>query len=745
MTRRSVAAVRQSPQSSPASAPPATGGKTAESTARIDLSNITTKKAQLALYIPPSSRRKNSPRHNLASPIQLTHALEIDTVDNAEDAEGGDGVEGEEEEGSDDVDDDNICLVCVGKCTCHKQNSEVESLQQLTRQKLKEEALSPQGRNLVDNVDTRQTRRIKSKSPVATTPTANGHSYGTRSHSKIIVRDGRGPGRHSDSKPRRPSDPKSDFTMDISDIDLDDEQASSEDESEDDDESDDLGDTGDDLDIEGEEERAIIEEESRRLRQNFSPSDDEDDEDADFEEEEDEEDEDLDQESIFQEKQYSSSESSPDEDHEFFQNDFYISHIDPSTMPSTISNKYKSTSPGIRATDVMVYENPLLRALIDDPQVSTFSGLGSWIDEDEADRVGWECFVDDTDVDMGDDLYYGDDDSTRFGGGDTTDEEDFQRLVNPAASPAPKRKHKRANDLVLDVVTTAHRPPPLATWERDGDEITIIDALPFSFQSPFPSPQVEDIAEMSPSQDILHLEEFFDASLLVNIPDEAAISDASSTYTLTRPRSSRSRKDSSATAASFNTNDTFVTPAPRGRARKVPIGSYRRQVLLSERSLEAREKSVVLKEWYTLQERRNLRQLSKSHNAIQTPRVTQDPVFGNVDSSPSSRGRRRSKLRTARRARRESGEFDLRSIKRRRTSDGVSTAAFMERLGLEEGDIEEEEEEESDEENEFEEGERGIVNGVGERMVLDDDLELAQFIVAPPGGIDLSPLFGAIS
>jgi len=27
---------------------------------------------------------------------------------------------------------------------------------------------------------------------------------------------------------------------------------------------------------------------------------------------------------------------------------------------------------------------------------------------------------------------------------------------------------------------------------------------------------------------------------------------------------------------------------------------------------------------------------------------------------------------------------------------------------------------------------------------LDDDLELAQFIVPPPGGIDLSPLFGAV-
>src|SRR5271156_5311547 len=234
MTRRSVAAVRQShqPQISPASVAPATGTKTAESTARIDLSNTATKKSQLALYIPPSSRRKNSPRHNLASPIQLDHSTEIDTIDDAEHVEGGEGEEGEDEEGSDDVDDDNICLICVGKCICHKQTSKVELSQHFTRQKVKEEALSPQGHQVVDDADKRQSRRIKSKSPVATAPAVNGHSYGTRSHAKIIVRDGRGPGRHSDSKPRRPSDPRSDITMDISDIDLDDEQVSSEDESE---------------------------------------------------------------------------------------------------------------------------------------------------------------------------------------------------------------------------------------------------------------------------------------------------------------------------------------------------------------------------------------------------------------------------------------------------------------------------------------------------------------------------------
>lgn len=165
--------------------------------------------------------------------------------------------------------------------------------------------------------------------------------------------------------------------------------------------------------------------------------------------------------------------------------------------------------------------------------------------------------------------------------------------------------------------------------------------------------------------------------------------------------------------------------------------------MLGERSLEAQEKSVFLKEWYTLQERRNLRKKSKSRNL----------EYFDLSSSPT-RGRRREKLRTAQRARRDhdgSAELDMQFIKRRRTSDvqgsGSSSAAFMERLGVDmgAGDIsEEEDEEEYDEDEEFDLESRVVNGGGGERMVLDDDLELAQFIVAPPGGIDLSPLFGAV-
>jgi len=110
------------------------------------------------------------------------------------------------------------------------------------------------------------------------------------------------------------------------------------------------------------------------------------------------------------------------------------------------------------------------------------------------------------------------------------------------------------------------------------------------------------------------------------------------------------------------------------------------------------------------------------------------------------RGRRREKLRTARRAREHdaSAELDMQFIKGRRTSDvqgsGSSTAAFMERLGLEGGgDISEEEDYDDDD---FENESRAT--GGGEAMMLDEDLELAQFIVAPPQGIDLSPLFGAV-
>ena len=75
-------------------------------------------------------------------------------------------------------------------------------------------------------------------------------------------------------------------------------------------------------------------------------------------------------------------------------------------------------------------------------------------------------------------------------------------------------------------------------------------------------------------------------------------------------------------------------------------------------------------------------------------------------------------------------------VKRRRTSDiqgsGSSTAAFMERLGLDlGGDVSEEEEDYDEDEDDTE---SRVVNEVGERMVLEDDMELAQFIVPPPWG-----------
>ena len=254
-------------------------------------------------------------------------------------------------------------------------------------------------------------------------------------------------------------------------------------------------------------------------------------------------------------------------------------------------------------------------------------------------------------------------------------------------------------------------------------------------QSPLPLPTLQTPLPAFP--DLLPaIDEFFDSSLLVTPTDNESMSDASASSGYTVTRAARSRKDSITTNTSFNT-DFFVTPANRGRdKRKVPLGSYRRKVMLGERRLEAQEKSVFLKEWYTLQERRNLRKMSKSRNM----------EFLEFSSSPQ-RGRRREKLRTAQRARRESTELDMQFIKRRRTSDvqgsGSSTAAFMERLGMElgAGDISEMEEDYDDDEFDTE---SRVVNGVGERMVFEDDLELAQFIIPPPGGIDLSPLFGAV-
>ena len=687
---------------------------------------------QLSLYIsssPPQSRRKNSPRRNLISPPHApsptTQAPSLDDVPTTT----GNGVhhlkeEEAEEEQSEDVDDDNICLVCIGKCTCGKNEQKPQTKLEpvsptvdphFLRQRVKLRLSSPTPNPATPSNNRRgRSNKVHSIDVSPVKVETNGRAYATRSHD-VIIRDGRGRGK-SDRR-RRPSEAHSDITMDdISDINLDGSDEGEEeepDESEDEEDSDGDDDLGDDVDIEQEEEDAIIAEESRRLRQ-FSDDDDDDNDEAEEEDDEMEDD-------IFQERQYSSSESSPDEDHEFYQNDLYLDtafcNVNPKSTTTPRRSSYDS--------DAVVYENPILRALFEEHKAS-----GELWDDNEQDRVGWECFIDDTDVEIGEDWMHLDDESTRYGGGDTTDEEDFKTLAPPA--PAGKKKSKKKNsnnDVVADVVTTAHQPPPLATWERGGNEITIIDALPQT-ESPMPSPARAPSPVLETSV-LASLDDILDASALS--PDASDCESESSNYTITRTQTPLSRKDSTATATSFTTTDNFVTPS--NRFRKVPLGSYRRKVMLSERSLETREKSVFLKEWYTLQERRNLRELSKSRRNLEF-----------MELSPG-RGRRREKLRTARRARKEhdksAAALDMQFIKKRRTSDiqgsGSSAAALMESLGLDyRGDLSEEEYDE----DEFEVG--GVVNGVGERMVLDDDLELAQFIVPPYGGIDLSPLFGAV-
>jgi len=708
-----------------------------------------TKKPSLSLSI-PDPRRKNLPNQHSASPRHTRLSKDEETT--AGDAQssiatGGARTTGdEEEEQSDDVDDD-ICLVCVAKCTCGKTQTQqqqpprqcpIESTH-FTRQSVKLRQSSP-GQ---DNVDGKGRGRSPSKLKSPIQLVANGHSYSTRSHANVIIRDGRGHGKNGMSKKRRHSEAISDVMMDISDINLDeymDEQneESSEDEE---DEEDDIGDAGDDFDIEEEEERIIIEEETQRMK---AYSDD--DEDADEEDELDEE------EDIFQEKQYSSSESSPDEDDEFYQNDLYLDAAFCQTA-SKLMYSTPQTNPAhadVVNGDLVEYDNPILRALIEEQELGTLSSFGGnrW-DEGDDDRVGWECFVDGTDGEMGDDRMHVDDESTRIGGGDTTDEEDFKLLAPAAPTPKTKRKQKKSAEIVADVITTAHQAPPLATWERDGNEITIIDSLP-SNQSSHPPPAMSSpqLSFATQTPHIPALEDYFDSTLLVSPTDNenGCVSDASvsSNDTVTRNGLLRSRKDSTATATSIMT-DSFTTPiTTQGRdRRKVPLGSYRRKVMLGERTLEAQEKSIFLKEWYTLQERRSQRKFSKFQ--IQRP---DSPFF---DSSPA-RGRRRDKLRPARRERRDQVELDMSFIKRRRTSDvqgsGSSSAAVMERLGLEMGEGEISEDDEDEYEAYYEEfGRKGsrVLTGVqGERMVLDDDLELAQFIVPPPGGIDLSPLFGAV-
>jgi hypothetical protein len=717
-----------------------------KSKSRIDSPPQKTKQPSLSLYI-PHSRRKNSPQQNLASPVHIRSSpTQEPTIDDVPSSlvNDGTGTAGDEEEEaqSDDVDDDNICLVCVAKCTCGKTQTQQQPHQSrhspsgsphFTRQSVKLRLSSP-GQ---DNADGKGRERAPPRLQSPILLETNGHAHNTRSHTNVIIRDGRGHGNKNElSKKRRLSEAKSEIMMDISDIDLDQPDEEEEESSEDEEEDDYLGDIGDELDIEEEEERNIIEEETRRMTA-FSDEDDDADEEDELDEEED----------IFQEKHYSSSESSPDEDQEFYQNDLYLDAVFGLPAGKLISTP--QTHPvhsDVVHSDLVEYDNPILNALIEEHGLPAL-GAAQWDDGDD-DQVGWECFIDDTDVDMGDDWMHVDEESTRIGGGDTTDEEDFKLLGPSAPSPKTKRKQKKANDIVADVITTAHQPPPLATWERDGKEIPIIDTLPPS-QSPLPPASSPSHPFPLQTPDIPALEDYFTSKLLASPDDndEGCVSDASlsSNDTVTRDGIPRPRKDSTATATSIMT-DSFTTPITtqtRDR-RKVPLGSYRRKVMLGERTLEAQEKSVFLKEWYTLQERRSQRKITK----FQRQTITESPF---LESSPA-RGRRRDKLRTARRERRDHGEMDMSFIKRRRTSDvqgsGSSSAAVMERLGLEMGEGEISEDDEDDYEAYYEEfGRDGcrVLNGVqGERMVLDDDLELAQFIVPPPGGIDLSPLFGAV-
>lgn len=167
-------------------------------------------KKQLSLYI-PQSRRKDSPRRNRSPPLHTdSPTAEIPTV-NYVDATTGNGVFGDEEEDeqSEDVDDD-ICLVCVAKCTCGNKIEQKPVRRQspvgassvephFTRQRLKLRDSPPRPNELHDaisqDVPRRRGRPPKHSSlPPPLTLDPNDHSYSTRSRSSVIIRDGRGRG-----------------------------------------------------------------------------------------------------------------------------------------------------------------------------------------------------------------------------------------------------------------------------------------------------------------------------------------------------------------------------------------------------------------------------------------------------------------------------------------------------------------------------------------------------------------------
>src|SRR5271154_4526632 len=173
------------------------------SVSRTDLPKPTNN-PQLSLYI-PQSRRKNSPRRNLASPIHTRSAsAENVTADDTEvngNGVGGGGIgDDEEEEQSEDVDDDNICLICVAKCTCGKteqqqrkqspkhqqsrlkQESSISPVEpHYTRQSVKLRLSSPILGNTTETLPKRRGRPPKIRSPGSSPikTQSNGHAYDT--------------------------------------------------------------------------------------------------------------------------------------------------------------------------------------------------------------------------------------------------------------------------------------------------------------------------------------------------------------------------------------------------------------------------------------------------------------------------------------------------------------------------------------------------------------------------------------
>ena len=285
-------------------------------------------------------------------------------------------------------------------------------------------------------------------------------------------------------------------------------------------------------------------------------------------------------------------------------------------------------------------------------------GLGEEDDDfdDFDDRVGWESFfLDDSEME-GSDLLSNTPvfvDLHGFEAGETTDEEEFTLIKMETQSAT----HQTANVSHVEdgnmVITTAHRPPVLATWERDmhdARQSLIIDGISTHTASQLstPLPILTTAAAAAAAADGVasstksaarptkthyrspspHLDDILDSSML----GSSSPSSSGATITLSSPRRSRRQQR----ASPITTRRRHSSPiAKQHQQQRIPVGLFRRGITASEKT-NGRDKRAAMREWYALQQKRqrSLRQRSTAH--LLSTHGTINPNLATPGPNPAS-------------------------------------------------------------------------------------------------------------